>query len=104
MADCIEREAALDFVNGWHDRLIPTYGENDEYVKCLEAVAKNLGAIPAADKVAESVRSAVADSMKKADKNGDGVLSEEEVRDLFPPPPRGERGRRGRGPGQRPER
>ncbi|MBQ3388693.1 MAG: hypothetical protein IJG60_05725 [Thermoguttaceae bacterium] len=62
------------------------------------------GAIPAADKVAESVRNAVADSMKKADKNGDGVLSEEEVRDLFPQPPRGERGRRGRGPGQRPER
>ena len=45
----IEREAALEIVNGWREGLILTYGENDEYVKCLETVAKHLDIIPAAD-------------------------------------------------------
>lgn len=45
----IEREAALDAVNGWRDQLIPTYGKNDEYVKCLETVAEHLELLHAAD-------------------------------------------------------
>ena len=45
----ITREAALEVVNGWREQLIPTYGENDEYVKCLETVAEHLYDIPAAD-------------------------------------------------------
>lgn len=51
----ITREAALEVVNGWREQLIPTYGENDEYVKCLETVAEHLYFIPAAD-VAPVVR------------------------------------------------
>ena len=51
----IERDAALDIVNGWREQLIPNYGENDEYVKCLEAVAEHLYELPAAD-VAPVVR------------------------------------------------
>lgn len=45
----IERDAALEVVNGWREQLIPNYGENDEYVKCLETVAEHLYDIPAAD-------------------------------------------------------
>lgn len=45
----ITREAALDIVNGWREQLIQMYGENDEYVKCLETVAEHLYFIPAAD-------------------------------------------------------
>ena len=62
------------------------------------------GAIAADGKVAESVRTAVADTLKKADKNNDGVLSNEEAQTVLPQPPRGDRGRRGRGAGQRPGR
>lgn len=51
----IERDAALEVVNGWREQLIPTYGENDEYVKCLGEVAEHLYIIPAAD-VAPVVR------------------------------------------------
>lgn len=51
MAKYIEREAALDIVNGWREQLIPTYGENDEYVKCLETVAEHLESLHAADVV-----------------------------------------------------
>jgi len=29
MAEYIEREAALNFVNGWREQLIPTYGKED---------------------------------------------------------------------------
>ena len=57
MAEYIEREAALDVVNGWRDQLITTYGENDEYVKCLETVAENLESLLAAD-VREVVKAA----------------------------------------------
>ena len=49
MSEYIEREAALDIVNGWRDQLIPTYGKNDEYVKCLETVAEHLELLIAAD-------------------------------------------------------
>lgn len=49
MSDYIDREAALDIVNGWRDQLIPTYGKNDEYVKCLETVAEHLESLIAAD-------------------------------------------------------
>lgn len=45
----IEKQAALDIVNGWRDQLIPTYGENDEYVKCIELVAEILESMHAAD-------------------------------------------------------
>lgn len=45
----IEKQAALDIVNGWRNQLIPTYGENDEYVKCLETVAEHLESLHAAD-------------------------------------------------------
>ena len=48
-AEYIEREAALDIVNDWRNQLIPTYGENDEYVKCLETVAEHLESLHAAD-------------------------------------------------------
>ena len=51
MAEYIEREAALDIVNGWREQLIPTYGKNDEYVKCLETVAEHLEMLHAADVV-----------------------------------------------------
>ena len=51
MAEYINREAALDIVNGWREQLIPTYGKNDEYVKCLETVAEHLETLPAADVV-----------------------------------------------------
>ena len=47
--DYISREAALNVVNGWRDQLIPTYGKNDEYVKCLETVAEHLESLLAAD-------------------------------------------------------
>lgn len=49
MSEYIEREAALDIVNGWRDQLIPTYGKNDEYVKCLETVAEHLESLIAAN-------------------------------------------------------
>ena len=49
MDEYIEREAALNIVNGWRDQLIPTYGKNDEYVKCLETVAEHLELLHAAD-------------------------------------------------------
>lgn len=49
MVEYIEREAALNIVNGWRDQLIPTYGKNDEYVKCLETVAEHLESLHAAD-------------------------------------------------------
>lgn len=49
MAEYIEREEALDVVNGWREQLIPMYGEHDEYVKCLETVAEHLYFIPAAE-------------------------------------------------------
>lgn len=49
MAEYIEKQAALDIVNGWRDQLIPTYGENDEYVKCLETVAEHLESLHPAD-------------------------------------------------------
>ena len=52
--DCIEREVAMAVVNGWRDQLIPTYGKNDEYVKCLETVAEHLESLPAADVVSGS--------------------------------------------------
>ena len=49
MTEYIEKQAALDIVNGWRDQLIPTYGKNDEYVKCLETVAEHLESLHAAD-------------------------------------------------------
>ena len=49
MSEYIEREAALNVVNGWRDQLIPTYGKNDEYVKCLETVAEHLELLHAVD-------------------------------------------------------
>ena len=49
MSEYIEREVALDIVNGWRDQLIPTYGKNDEYVKCLETVAEHLESLHAAN-------------------------------------------------------
>jgi len=49
MAEYINRNAALGIVNGWREQLIPTYGKNDEYVKCLETVAEHLETLPAAD-------------------------------------------------------
>ena len=49
MAEYIEREAALDIVNDWRNQLIPIYGENDEYVKCLETVAEYLESLHATD-------------------------------------------------------
>ncbi|MBO7668983.1 MAG: hypothetical protein J6S60_00200 [Oscillospiraceae bacterium] len=49
MAEYIEREAALEVAIGWREQLLPNYGENDEYVKCLETVAEHLYDIPSAD-------------------------------------------------------
>ena len=49
MTEYIKKQAALDIVNGWRDQLIPTYGKNDEYVKCLETVAEHLESLHAAD-------------------------------------------------------
>lgn len=49
MDEYIEKQAALDIVNGWRNQLIPTYGENDEYVKCLEMVAEHLELLHVAD-------------------------------------------------------
>lgn len=49
MDDYISREAAMNVANGWRDQLIPVYGKNDEYVKCLETVAEHLESLHAAD-------------------------------------------------------
>lgn len=49
MVEYIEKQAAVDIVNGWRDQLIPTCGENDEHVKCLETVAEHLESLHAVD-------------------------------------------------------
>lgn len=49
MAEYIEREKLLLALKDWQNTLIETYGENDEYVRCLESVIIGIESAPAAD-------------------------------------------------------
>lgn len=49
MAEYIEREALSKAMKIWQNTIIETYGENDEYVKCLDSVLLGVDNIPAAD-------------------------------------------------------
>ena len=49
MAEYIEREKLLLALKEWQNLLIKTYGENDEYVRCLESVFIGIESAPAAD-------------------------------------------------------
>ena len=41
--DLIDRDAVVMRLAEWSKRLIESYGENDEYVKCLSLVLEGLG-------------------------------------------------------------
>jgi rubrerythrin len=56
MAEYIEREKLAKALKIWQNTLIENYGENDEYVRCLDAVLLGVDNAPAAD-VAPVVRS-----------------------------------------------
>ena len=49
MVEYIEREKLADGLKEWQNRLIETYGDNDEYVRCLNSVLFNVDNAPAAD-------------------------------------------------------
>lgn len=49
MAEYIDREKLVEALTEWQNMLIETYGENDEYVRCLESVLIGIDSIPAAD-------------------------------------------------------
>lgn len=45
----IECEKLIKALKIWQNKIIETYGKNDEYVKCLDAVLLGVDHIPAAD-------------------------------------------------------
>ncbi len=49
MAEYIEREKLSKAFEIWQNTLIENYGENDEYVGCLDSVLLGVESIPAAD-------------------------------------------------------
>jgi hypothetical protein len=49
MAEYIEREKLAKALKIWQTALIENYGENDEYVRCLDAVLLGVDNVPAAD-------------------------------------------------------
>lgn len=49
MSDYIERSKLAKATEIWRNQLIEIYGENDEYVKCLDSVLLGIDNIPAAD-------------------------------------------------------
>ena len=51
----IDADWILQNLDRWRERLAETYGENDEYVLCLEEVLMKLDSTPTAD-VVEVVR------------------------------------------------
>lgn len=62
MKQYIEREELSKAMKIWQNDLIETYGENDEYVKCLDSVLLGVDNIPAAD-----VRPVVRSTWKRID-------------------------------------
>lgn len=71
MSEYIEREKLLLALKEWQNKLIGTYGKNDEYVRCLESVFIGIEDVPAAD-----VRPVVRGKWKLygADKRGRGGI------------------------------
>lgn len=49
MSEYIRRESVTVRLNRWKNQIADTYGENDEYVKCLEDTVHIIDTIPAAD-------------------------------------------------------
>ena len=49
MAEYIDREKLRDALSEWQTMLIETYGENDEYVRCIDSVLLGIENAPAVD-------------------------------------------------------
>ena len=49
MTEYIERVKIATALRLWKNRILEQYGENDEYVKCLDTVLRGIDSIPAAD-------------------------------------------------------
>ena len=49
MAEYIEREKLAEALKIWQNTLIEAYGEDDEYVRCLNSVLLGVDNAPAAD-------------------------------------------------------
>ena len=49
MDDLIRRRSILNIIKRWQDKLKEQYGENDEYVRCLDSVIEHIESVKSAE-------------------------------------------------------